>query len=163
MVASSSGALPSSSTLHLIQLAQQIDLTALLFEVELRIRQRLNLLPRIGLDGGNERALIDRGEKSRTPPADSAVSGRILRQHDESRQILVLRAETIRNPRAHRRPAGPVVSRVHHQHGRSVVGDVGDHRTNLAEFVDDAAHLREDLADLRSILAVPGPRERRAH
>src|SRR5713226_5659942 len=35
--------------LHLIQPEQQIDLTALLFEVKLRIRQRLNLLPRIGL------------------------------------------------------------------------------------------------------------------
>ena len=157
------GGLTELFDLHLVQLAQQIELAALLREAQLRISERLNLLLGIRLGGGDEGALINRREERRAPTAGPAVSSGQGRKNDEAGQILVFRAEAVGDPRAHRRASDAAIAGVHHEDRRAVIGDIGDHRANLAEFVDDAAHLGEDLAHFVAVLPVLGPGEGRLH
>ena len=74
IVASSSGAPLQPVHVHLIQIAQQIQLLPLLVEIQPRVRQVLDLLVRIGQVVRNHRALVDRGQKCRAEAAAASAA-----------------------------------------------------------------------------------------
>ena len=112
---------------------------------------------------GDERALVDRRQERAVPQRRPYRRRHVRAEHDVARQVLVVGAETVGEPRADRRPAHLRVAGVHHQHRRLVVRNVGVHRTDEADVVRAFADVREQLADLDAGLAVLLEREGRAH
>ena len=115
---------------------QQIELLALGIARERRIAQIA--------DGGiagrragtaKSRALIDRWQEGVAVVARPAVT-RGGRDRHEARQIGVLRAETVENPGAHRRPDEVRRPAMQEQGGRPVGDAFGVHRVDEAEIVD---------------------------
>ena len=99
-------------------------------------------------------ALIDAGQKAGAP--EGLAAGRVgpaADQDDEAGQVLVLRAQAIGDPRAHRGPAVAGRAGVEEQLGRRMVELVGVHRLDDGDVVDDAAEVRPELADDRAALA----------
>ena len=75
-------------------------------------------------------------------------------QHDERGQILVLAAEAIAEPRAHRRAAGKLRTGVHEERGRVVIERLGVKALHEADVVHDGPELREQFAQPHAGLAV---------
>ena len=89
-------------------------------------------------------------------------------EHDERRQVLVVAAEPVVNPRAHARPAGDLRAGLEEGDRGVVVDRLGEHRADDAELVDDLGGVRQEIADpgaVRPVLAEPelrtGERQRR--
>ena len=101
---------PGSLQVQLVQLAQQIELAALLAALELLVANVLDQLVRRPSRCSECSALIDAGQKRRAPEL-RAHHRQSRAQHDEARQILVLRAQPVGEPRAHGRPARQLVAR----------------------------------------------------
>ncbi len=124
---------------------------------------RIEVLLALGHTVGHEHALVHGGQERGVPerwPDDC----RLLRtQHDESREVLVLRSEPVGKPRPHRRPAGLRVAGVHHEERRLVIRDVGDHRADHADLVGALADMRKQFAELRPALPIFLEAERRLH
>ena len=77
-----------------------------------------------------------------------------LRDHrDERRQVFVLAAEAVADPRAHARVAGLLVAGVDERDGRVVVDRLGVHRFDDADVVGDRLHVRQEVADPGAVLA----------
>ncbi len=74
--------------------------------------------------------------------------------HDETRQVLVLGAQTISDPGTHARPDQPRFAAVHQQQRRFVIGNVGVHRPNDRDVVHTFADAGKNLADFDAALAV---------
>ena len=91
------------------------------------------------------------------------VVGMIRAQYDEPGQVLILRAQPVGQPRAHRRTARLNVPGVHHQHRRLVVRDVGLHRADDADVIDDSERCGKISLTSMPRLAVLLERERRLH
>ena len=114
------------------------------------------------LPGVDVRALIDAGQEGRLPVlrlGDRVAAGA---EHDEARQVLVLGAEPVEEPRAEAGASQAGVAAVHQHQGRLVIRHVGLHRSDDANVVDALADIGEDLADLDAALAVLLEFERRA-
>ena len=111
----------------------------------------------------NEGALIDRGQEAVAPERRSDCGRNIRAQHHVARKVLVLGAETVGEPRAHRRTAGLVRAGVHHQARRFVVRNFGVDGTHPADVVGDFAQVRPEFADVHAALAVLLELERRLH
>src|SRR5213593_121855 len=105
-------------------------------------------------------ALIHAGQKAGTPQG-SAYRGQPGTKDHETRQVLVLDAEPVSDPRAHRRPAREIMAAVHHEKAGIVERTVGVHRADHADFVDAFAKLRENLTHLDSALPAFVKLERR--
>ena len=90
-------------------------------------------------------------------------SGNVGAKNDESGKILVFGAQPVSEPRAHRRTAGLVRARVHHQTRRLMIRNFGVDRADPAHIVGDLAKVRPQLADIHSALAVLLELERRLH
>ncbi len=82
--------------------------------------------------------------------------GRLGHHDDEGRQVLVERAQPVRNPGTQAGPAGDLVARLGEGDGRLVVDGVGIHAADEAHFVDHLGRVRQQLADPHAALAVPG-------
>ena len=85
----------------------------------------------------------------------------LRQQHDERRQVLVLAAQSITEPRAHAWPAGLLEAGLDERDRRVVIDRLGVHRLDDGDVVDDLRGVREKLADPGAGLAVLGERELR--
>ena len=83
-------------------------------------------------------------------------------QDHEARQVLVLRAQTVGDPRAQRGTAGAGRAGVHQQFGRRVVELVGVHRVDDAHLVGDGVQVRDRVGHPEPALAVLSELPRRA-
>ena len=104
------------------------------------------------------------GRQKAAAPARLAAVGVVLarEQHDEARQVAVLAAEPVAEPRAQARPADHLVAGVHEDLRRRVIELRRPHRADDRDVVGDLREMRQQLRDLRARLAVPLELERRA-
>ena len=70
------------------------------------------------------------------------------RHHDIRREILVHRAEAVREPRAHRRAARDLRAGHEERHAGGVVDRLGVHRADDAEIISDGTGVGQHLAHL---------------
>ena len=135
-----------------VQVAQQIEQPALLRladrlgPVQVQNRRTFAL---------QQRALIRRGQKSRTPVLRAAHHALVVGQDHESRQVRIGRAQSIRQPRAQRRPARDDRARVHLAHRTDVIQPVGPAGADDGEIV-------RMLRDVRDTSRKPTARSARA-
>ena len=88
------------------------------------------------------------------PRRNRLLAGLALRsEHDETRQILRLCAESVEQPRAHARAALDDRAGVHERVRRVVVNLFGLHRTHHAQIIRHAPDVREKIADFDARLA----------
>jgi hypothetical protein len=80
---------------------------------------------------------------------------------DVTRQILILAAQAVRDPRSHRRPVQAALAAVHQAQRRLMIRHVGVHRADHAEIVGESADFFEHLAHFKPALAAFGEFERR--
>ena len=117
----------------------------------------------LGLQG---RPLIDPRQEAAPPVlgvplGQSAPFGVV--HHHEPRQVLVLAAESVGDPRADGREAHPRHAGVDLEQRRRMVVGVGPARMDERHLVDVLRHPREDVRAPRSALAVLRETERRLH
>jgi hypothetical protein len=135
--------------------------------------QRVELHPlRAGRGGGiaevgdgifqiaDERALIRAGEKAGRPELGALEHGGGT-DDDEAGQVLIHRAEAIREPRPKARPREGLLAGAHLEGRAAVVDVVGDHRADDADVVDARRGLGQEFAYRRAGLAVLGKLPRR--
>lgn len=110
-------------------------------------------------------ALVLRGQEAAPPEPRVerlvALAGP-RQQHDECRQVGVVRPEPVREPGPDRGTAGLLRSRLHERHGGVVIDRLGVHRLDEAQLVGDRADVRQQFADGRAALAVARHREVRS-
>ena len=75
-------------------------------------------------------------------------------EHDVARQVLVLGAQAVQEPRAHAGPRRRDRAVVHHEQGRPVVRVVGVQRADDAQVVGMLGQVRQQLADRQAACAV---------
>ena len=145
-----------------IQFTHQRKLPFLISRAETAVADVLQQLPRLFLSTGDIGTLVHRWQEGGVPKlrAQHRITGT---QHDEARQVLVLRPQPIREPGAERRPARQSVPAIHHEQRRPVIPVVGVHRADDADVVDVRANLRKNLADLDAALSALLEFEWRAH
>ena len=81
-----------------------------------------------------------RARQEAVAPIGQAAARLGSRRHrDEAGQVLIVGAETVREPRAHARPIRLQVADVHHQHRAGMLGNVGVHAVDEADVVDALA------------------------
>ena len=145
--------------LLLVHRAHEIELPLLFRRREARIAH----VAETGLDrllaGAPDRgALKNRREKRAAVVAWAAVRERRA-ERDEGRQVLTLRAQTIRNPRTHRGADEIRGAGVEKQRRRPVRHALGVHRTHDAVVVGEFGHVGKQLRDpapaLPTLLEVP--------
>ena len=73
---------------------------------------------------------------------------------DESRQILILRPQSVEHPRAETRTRLDTVSTIHQHQRWFVVGHLGIHRPNDGDIISMLSRSGEQLADRQTGLAV---------
>ena len=146
--------------LKLIQRLQGVERLAPAGPIEaVRVRQKQHRIAgRAALD-----PLVDRRQEP-APPDTLAGIGRLATagQDHEPRQVFVVRTETVRGPRAERRTAEQVRSRVQKQLRRCVVELLGLHRLHDGDVIDNLGQELPDLAQFGSGLSVLRKGERRA-
>ena len=105
----------------LVERLNQVDLLALRRALHLRVGDvgKLTGARQIG------RSLVGRGQKGRTEVLRAALSGRI--DGDEAGQILILGAQAVDHPRAHRRPHESGAAGVQFDGGGGMRRAVGGH------------------------------------
>ena len=116
------------------------------------------------LAGAELHALVLRRQEAAAPQAGVERLVDLARrdEHDERRQVLVVAAEAVVQPRAHARPAGDLRAGLEERDRRVVVDRLGVHRADEAEVVDDLGGVRQQLADPRAACAVLREFEERA-
>ena len=139
----------------LIELAQQIELlraapacdTNVVLDV---LDQLLDFLV-LRVDVG---ALINARQKGALPVLRflNRIAARTHR--DETRQVLIHRAQAVRDPRAHARPRQPRLAAIHQQQRRLVIRHIRVHRANHRDVVDVLRRLRKQFAHFDAALAV---------
>src|SRR5262249_22785682 len=80
---------------------------------------------------------------------------------DEARQVLVLAAQAVRDPRPQAWPDQPRFAAVHQHQRRLVVWYVGLHGADDSDGVDAGGHVWEQVADLDAALPILAELERR--
>ena len=105
-------------------------------------------------------SLMDRRQEAAPPQA--VIQRLVIRTASPSRdhrnecgQVLVLRAESIRQPRSEAGASGKLCPRGEERHGRIVVDGLGRERLDEAEFVGHFPQMRQQFADRRAALSVP--------
>ena len=135
--------------------------------VALELREEVEVRPlHLGADAGwrpeiedrralrpERRALIERREKAVRPVRGAALRKVDLGKNDESGQVLIRRAESIRHPRADRRVAAEAVARVHVVARRRVVDRLSDATAVVAKIVGDRSQAREEPVHRQPALA----------
>src|SRR5579862_7142563 len=154
-----------------VELLDQIELAALLRQREFRIVDVRDQLLRIEILADDlirplgairdERALMHRRQKRVIPQRRSDRRRHVWAQDDIAGKILVVGAESVRQPRSERWTAGLRVTGVHHEHRGLVVRNVGVDRANEADVVGAFADVRKELADFDAALSVLLECERR--
>ena len=138
-----------------IERLNEIELPALCRERQPTIFYMLDEFIDRRVLGVDMRALVNAGEKTGLPVLRFLNRVTAGTHDDETRQILVLAAEPVRDPRAHAWSDEPRLATVHQHERRLVVGHVGVHRADHRDVVHALGRVRENLADLRAALSVP--------
>ena len=93
------------------------------------------------------------GQEVAAPDLPAGV-GRFRRDDDEGREVVILRAQPIADPRTDARAGETERARVHAERGFVVVRVVGFHRADHAQVVHAARDMREERTDLRAAFPV---------
>jgi hypothetical protein len=105
--------------------------------------------------GGEDRALMNRGQKARAPVENTAGwQAARIRQHDESGQVIAEAAEAIRDPCAHAREAGQDVAAVRHEHRGAVQRCLALHRVDEGHVIDLCGEFGKQIAHPAPALAM---------
>src|SRR5262245_27569568 len=139
----------------LVQGGEQIKLFALLLARGGIVLDVLNQALDFGLFGVNVSALIDRRQKTGRPVLRAADRVAVRTEHDESRQVLIFRAQAISQPRAKARTDLPQIAAIHHQQRRLVIRQIRAHRTYDAQIVHAPGDIGIEFADFDAALSVP--------
>ena len=133
--------------LHTVEPCQQVSLPLLVSPAQVLVLQVSQ--DRIGFHRSDIhiRTGVGAGEKRVAPVGEFATRLRSRTHGHEARQVLVLRPQSVDQPRSEARSGGLEVSQVHHQDRPGMFGDVGVHRMDEAQFVDVLADMREQVAD----------------
>src|SRR5262249_8092432 len=108
------------------------------------------------------RALVYAGQEAVAPQLRTN-HGPPRTKNDEPGKVLVLRSQSIAQPRTQAGPDRRHVAGVHHQQARLMVGIVGVHTANNADVVDALGDFWEEVADVDAALAVTLEDEWRGH
>ena len=84
------------------------------------------------------------------------VAAPLRHQCDERRQILILRAQAIRQPGSDARPPGNCAPGLKKRDRRVVINGFGEHRLDETKPIDDASRVRQEFADPGAALPVLG-------
>ena len=101
--------------------------------------------------------LMPRGQKATAPGAISQrlrIALALRHHHDIRRQVLILAAQPIGDPRAHRRASGELKAGLRHGDGGVVIDLLRIHRTDQADLVGDLGRVRHQFAEPHAALAV---------
>ena len=107
-------------------------------------------------------ALAGSRQEARSPVFGAAVVER-WQNRDEPGQVPILRPQPVQGPGAHAGTSEIDRSGLQLQHGTAMVDAVADHGANHAELVDVPGHIREQLTDSDSALAILLEFPRRLH
>ena len=140
--------------LHLVELGEVIDEAAAIGTVEpfgiLDVQDRI-------ADGAKLNALIAGGEKARSP--ETVVKGLIggvagtLRHHDhERRQVFVVAAESVGEPRADRGPSGELKAGLEESDRRIVVDRFRVHALDKCKLIGALRQMRQQVTQPRPAL-----------
>ena len=134
---------------------EQIELALLAAAADLigrsQMRDRLLAL-------GQPRALVHRRNEAGRPVPRAVHYGRRVVLHDDiRRQVLVLAAEPVADPRPERGPPAQRRAGVHLAHAGGVVQAVAPAGADDGEVIDAAGGVRQPVRDPEPGLAVPGP------
>ena len=145
--------------LRAIQRLHQIELRLLRLRRPLAVEQIANLrILRRHARPADRRSLIH-GRQKRIAIISRPAVGRRRRQHHERRQILILRAQPVAHPRAHRRPNEIRRAGVQKQRRRAVGDALRVHAVQEAEVIDAL-----DISGNKSDVHLPlSPRCRNFH
>ena len=146
-----------------VQLAEQIELLALLLLRELRVFDVGDELVNLHVSGDNAGRLKFGGEEAVAPESGTDDDLWTGPQDNVAGQVVVFTAQTIKQPGAHRRTNGLDVARVHLQQRRLVVRHVGLHRANDAAIVNYPPEVRQRLAHFNAAPAAGMEFVRRRH
>ena len=135
-----------------IQLVQEAELvvTRLGRDARRRLQVEDRRLPR-----AERRPLVDRRQPAARPVAhavDRQAAG--IGQDHVGRQVLVLGAQGVDDPRAPGRPAGQDLAGVDQPQRCLVIDRLGRHRADQREIVDDPGGMRQELAQHHSRLSL---------
>ena len=155
MRASSSDCSRRVSRCRAVQVVQQSQLRPLARFVHALGRRQI---PDRLLVREDRRALIGRGHESRSPIARSVDDfARIVFQHHERGQVLVLGAQSVGDPRPQRRTAAQDGPGIHLADAVGVIQAVGPAGTNHGDVVDALGRVRQPVADPGAGLTVLFP------
>src|SRR5688500_19399587 len=93
---------------------------------------------------GQMHALMD-GRQIRRRPQLRSDYRHSRTKHDKARQVLIARAEPVREPRAHRWLSGERMATIEHKQGRLVIRSLGVLRTGKAKVFCYLPMLRKDI------------------
>ena len=133
--------LPERLLMLLIERLNQIELLALRILIELLVLQIPDHLLRLNHRIVEVRALMLRRQEPRARQTAHALVPRI--HHDKPRQVLVLAAQPVRNPRAHRWPRRRNVAGVEQTAPRRMRRIERIHRLDHAHIVDHRRNIRQ--------------------
>ena len=145
-----------------IEFAERLDEAALLFAVH--SGRGPDIVHRVAL-GEKLNTLVTARQKTGTPLSRRdrlRVAAALASQHDEPRQVLVHRAQSVSHPSAHARPAGDGRAGIHHRVRRVVVDLLGVHRAHDRDVIGDAGDAGQHIRNLLARLPVTAKRKQRA-
>jgi hypothetical protein len=139
-----------------VELVEEVELGALLPGGKVVVPDVFDDLFDVGADVANEGAL----ERPRQEGGASVLgSAQSAAERNEAGEILVLRAEPVECPRAHRGFHQAAGTGIHHHRGKLVGRDIRMHRIDHGDLIDHLADLREDFTDFDARLALFGELE----
>ena len=131
--------------------SEQVEFLALLGAILKRVVDEGDF--HLGCFAANAGAGVFRREEGGGPGARAAVAaGRI--DGDEAGEVFVFAAETVVDPRAHRRAGEGVGAGVQFEKRTTVSGVGAMHRFHEAKVIDNGRDVGEEIANLGSALAV---------
>ena len=114
----------------------------------------------------DQRSLMDRRQESVAHHGDSAVRDAAAASDHEARQVPILAAQPVGDPRPHARKSRERQAAVDVVVALGVLHELGGHGADHAQFIGDLAYAREQVADRDPALAArlerPRAREDRA-
>ena len=144
-----------------IQLREQVELPSLIGRADDWVLNVGDQLGDVRLARVEVRPLID-ARQERAAPIRRIGHGQAGTERHKARQVLVLAAESVRQPRAIAGARQTLVSGVHQPHALFVVRRVGVHRANHADAIRMTARgLVKDFAAPQAAVAVLSELERR--
>ena len=146
---------PNCIEVHAIELAGGVEHVAARARVD--ARRIVQVEHRIAARA-EAHALVIGGQKAAAPQAREERLVRIQRlrlreHHHEGRQVVILAAEAVADPRAHAGTPGLLAAALDEGDRRIVIDRVGVHRLDDRDVIHDLRRVRQQLADPRARIA----------